>query len=138
MDEFKSSLKEEKLAIPFSMFIMYLIGHFKQEWWVEIFAITVGWVVADVLLNGIFITGGQSAVKIPALGYLFQSEGYTYLAFLSGIVFSTWASTFSIKLIRDWLSSTGHPVSFAAIFVGALVYADLRARYYAQKKRQQP
>jgi hypothetical protein len=134
ISDFKQSLKREELAIPFSILVMYLVGHWKPEWWIEIFAIAVGWVVADVLLNGFFIAGGEGAVWIPMINHLFQSEGYTYLAFLSGIIFSTYASAQFIKPITSWLSGTGHPVFWGTIVVACLVYGDLRARYYAHNK----
>jgi hypothetical protein len=135
LDGVADALRDEGIAVGASIAAMWILGHLKPEWWAIIFAIAIGWVIADSFLGTLFIAGEKGAVHIPMLGPLIQSEGYNYIAFLSGIVVSTlFATKVAVEPVQIWLSGTGHPVLYGSIFIGGLVYYDLRARYYVRSK----
>lgn len=130
-DKFLKLLKNEFFATFVCFVVLVTVGLVSMIAWLFLFAVILSYVFSDVILN-FFVHGGGGWAKI-LFNNQFADKGYAYLAFLSGIIIGTLATSLIadaiVKYIQtqfEWVTALILTTSLAVV----LVLLDFEWRFY--------
>jgi hypothetical protein len=120
---------------------------YSSSLWSDLFAVTVSWVLTDIIFS-FLIAGGGGIFMLRPFSTETLFKGKAYLVFLGMIIFSTYASSYCIDIYlksiltsQDTVSIVGFSIPRAIIAtnfaVGLLAFLDFNARFYQRQRQRQ-
>ena len=108
-----------------------MIGSLIPEYWLKIVGFLLSWIICDTVITYFVEKIGPNAIRIRLLNWHFQSPGNVYIAFFVGILVASVASNLFVESVLSGATTpTGQTLLVSSLAIAAVVYVDLRVRYY--------
>jgi hypothetical protein len=116
-----------------------LVTMFFPSYFADLVLIVSAFILSDLSAN-VIVRGGNGLAQIRPLGTKIQYEGYVLIVFFSSIVITSLGVDFASQELTSFalslLSNPSGAIVFA-VFLGFLVYGDMRIRFYWRSKTTQ-
>jgi hypothetical protein len=145
----KSVLDNAFIAFVIAFAALNIVGNMWRDLWAYLFSAAVVWVISDVIIN-LIVRGGGGLAQIPLWGNKIQTKGRSFLAFVFGVFFTTWASSFlsealykgmgfgtaTVETTLNASQANWMGILISSLMVGVLIFLDFNARFYGREKRK--